>query len=73
MNESDLRALIREVVARHLAEPGGAMPVAAAPSWKAHVSHQMLPVVTGQQSDGPCIVEPTVKCNHCGFCQSLGH
>jgi hypothetical protein len=23
--------------------------------------------------DGACLIEPTVRCTHCGFCQSLGH
>ena len=22
--------------------------------------------------DGPCLIEPTVPCNHCGYCQSHG-
>jgi len=35
-----------------------------------HASHYryVLP-----ESDGPCLIEPTVQCNHCGFCQSHGH
>jgi hypothetical protein len=24
-------------------------------------------------SDGPCIIEPGVQCNHCGYCESHGH
>ena len=24
-------------------------------------------------SDGPCLIEPAVPCNHCGYCQSHGH
>jgi hypothetical protein len=22
---------------------------------------------------GPCVIEPAVQCNHCGYCQSHGH
>jgi hypothetical protein len=24
-------------------------------------------------SDGPCLIEPGVPCNHCGYCQTHGH
>ena len=24
-------------------------------------------------SGGPCLIEPSVQCNHCGYCQSHGH
>jgi hypothetical protein len=44
MTEDDLRALVRQAVARHL---------------------------TAGDS-GACLIEPSVKCNHCGFCQSHG-
>ncbi len=32
-----------------------------------------LPIVRGGDEDGACIIEPAVRCNHCGYCQSLGH
>ena len=25
------------------------------------------------ETDAPCVVEPQVRCHHCGFCQSYGH
>lgn len=71
MTEDQLRALVRDAVARHLG--GAAMSQVAEPVWKSHVSHQKLPVLSGRQGDGPCIVEPDVRCHHCAFCQSLGH
>lgn len=73
MDETQLRALIRDVVARHLAEANGPAPPPAQPAWKTHASHQLLPVLAGQENDGPCVIEPSVKCHHCAFCQSLGH
>lgn len=83
MTEEQLRAIVREVVARHLGTPaqGPASPgpVMAAgwlpegPVWKGHASHVRLSLQTGGQADGPCMVEPTVPCTHCGFCQSFGH
>jgi hypothetical protein len=37
-------------------------------------SHVLLKVIPGSQiDDGMCVIEPAVRCNHCGFCQSYGH
>ena len=27
----------------------------------------------GADTDGPCLIEPAVMCNHCGYCKSYGH
>ena len=77
MTDDELRALVRDAIARHL---GGASPTAAAPSagapvppWRAHPSFGKFLVLRGDEQGGPCIIEPTVSCNHCGFCQSYGH
>jgi hypothetical protein len=72
MTDQELRALVRDAIARHLGTGG---PDAAPPtvSCAAHASHarfQLLPVDDGDTS---CIVEPGVRCNHCGFCQSYGY
>jgi hypothetical protein len=72
MTEEQLRALVRDAVARHLAHSGAATP-AAEPSWKTHASHVRLAVFSGGDTDGPCLIEPRVPCNHCGYCQSFGH
>jgi hypothetical protein len=73
MNEDALRALVREAVARQLGaagqRPAPPFPVpltlTADPS---HYRYSSLP-----DSGGPCLIEPTVSCNHCGYCQSHGH
>ena len=73
MNEDALRALIRESVARHMgdpAAPSGRHPEAAPVVFVAHPSQYRY---TLPESDGPCIIEPGVACNHCGYCQSHGH
>ena len=78
MNEDVLRAVIREAIARHLGTPPAALaPVAeSGPGTPMprplplHVSHMRFTLPPG---DGPCMIEPHVGCNHCGFCQSLGH
>lgn len=45
----------------------------AVPLWRSHPSFGRLLVPRGDEEDGPCIIEPSVHCNHCGFCQSYGH
>jgi hypothetical protein len=74
MNEQDVRALVREAIERHLGRPyqgASPLPLAAHPS---HSSHILLKVAAGGDlDDGTCVIEPRVRCNHCGFCQSYGH
>lgn len=71
MNEQDVRALVREAIERHLGRPDpGARGMALTP----HPSHILLTVLPGSEvDDGMCVIEPRVRCNHCGFCQSYGH
>jgi hypothetical protein len=38
-----------------------------------HASHAMFILPTGLDADGPCLIEPAVTCNHCGYCKSFGH
>jgi hypothetical protein len=73
MNEDALRALIRQAVARQLApDPASSASVdrIEAPPMAHHVSHYRY---TLPDSGGACLIEPTVPCNHCGYCQSHGH
>ena len=74
MNEDALRALIREAVARHLT-PERAGPSQAAVTEPADLRdpRQPFPLRASRQSGGPCLIEPAVTCNHCGYCQSHGH
>jgi hypothetical protein len=104
MTEEQLRALVREAIARHAGAPGSAAlshaalshvapshaaprtlaPCTLAPSHLApshfapspvsvHASHALFVVPSGGDADGPCIIEPAVRCNHCGYCKSMGH
>jgi hypothetical protein len=70
MNEDALRALVRETIARHL--PPAPRDSREEP-WRGHESHVLLKVASGEDLDGPCLIEPSVRCNHCGYCQSVGH
>lgn len=71
MTEQELRQLVREAIARAGVAPVSAEP--AAPSHRSHPSFARLNLPAGADTDGPCIVEPAVSCNHCGYCQSYGH
>ncbi len=73
MNEDALRALIRQAIARQLtpdlASSESVVRIEALPMAH-HASHYRY---TLPDSGGPCLIEPTVPCNHCGYCQSHGH
>jgi hypothetical protein len=72
ISEQELRAMVREAIARQAGQPDPA-PVASPSAGRAHQSHGLLALVSGGDADGQCIIEPAVRCNHCGYCQSLGH
>lgn len=87
MNEDAVRALVRDVIARHLSGAHGlpraescdrsewahqhGSPRALPLAWRS--SHARYGVLSGEEADGPCFIEPAVRCNHCGYCQSHGH
>ena len=79
MTEQELRTLVREAIARHQSASGQAFtslplssdsPIAFL---RQHASHAMFAVPSGADTDGPCLIEPNVQCNHCGYCKSYGH
>jgi hypothetical protein len=76
MNEDQLRALVRASIARHLGTapnpggadgPPGALPPPGVQGDPSHFRYALPP------SGGPCLIEPGVACNHCGYCESHGH
>ena len=71
MNEDALRALVRETIAR--LQSRGEPIVGEAPRLLHLASHPSNYQYDLPPSDGPCIIEPGVQCNHCGYCQSHGH
>jgi hypothetical protein len=88
MTDVELREIVRAAVARHLgraalpsAPPVPAVlaptlaPVAQVPhaahSWQQHASHHLY--VSLVNVDGSCVIEPSVNCDHCGYCKSHGH
>ena len=77
MNDHELRAIVRDAIARHAAATAsGAAPRRADDTFAAvrlHASHALFHVPAGADSGGPCVIEPAVACNHCGYCKSYGH
>ncbi len=75
MNEQEIRRLVREAIARHGGPSAGEFPrqEPAGAVLRRHASHGMFTLPAGADTDGPCLIEPAVMCNHCGYCKSYGH
>ena len=74
ISEQELRQMIREAISRHAGGPREALTEAHSERTLVpgvHSSHGMFLIAAS--TDGDCIIEPTVRCNHCGYCKSLGH
>jgi hypothetical protein len=76
MTEQELRTLVREAIARHAGPGAGGrslQPGAPVAQVRTHASHALFTLPAGADGDGPCLIEPAVACNHCGYCKSYGH
>jgi len=76
MTDPELRALIRESIARHLGGETVGLKADAtytAGPYGSQASFARLPLLRSGDDDGACLIEPTVRCNHCGYCLSYGH
>jgi hypothetical protein len=72
MNEDAIRALVRETLERKESRDQEHRGRAPQPlQFAAHSSHYRY--TTLPPAGGPCLIEPGVACNHCGYCQSHGH
>ena len=69
-DEQALRELVRQAVATHLRRAEGDRPGVRPLVLTSDASHYRYAL---PESDGPCLIEPTVQCTHCGYCQSHGH
>ena len=72
MNDDQIRAIVRRVVAERL-DGSGAPHGRPATELHLHASHGRLRMAPSVEKGQPCIIEPDVPCALCGFCQSLGH
>jgi len=73
ISDQELRSLVRDAIARQAgqAAPQTSVPPLFAPG--GHPSHGLLPLARGGDGDGACLIEPAVRCTHCGYCLSYGH
>jgi hypothetical protein len=73
LSDQELRALVRDAIARH-GRAVGPPADAARSAFRMDASHARFLLAPGSaDDDGRCLIEPNVRCNHCGYCQSLGH
>ena len=69
MTDAELREMVRASIAKLDAI---APPPLEQRQPSAHASFARLQLHSGD-GDGACLIEPTVRCTHCGFCVSYGH
>jgi hypothetical protein len=79
VSEQELRELVRAAIARHTGHAGHEHAHANPPEpvpfavQQARASFVMFPLARGGDGAGDCLIEPTVRCSHCGYCLSYGH
>jgi hypothetical protein len=73
ISDDALREMVRDAIARHTGHAGRPAEPTPMASFRLHASHGLLPLLRGGDGDGACLIEPAVRCNHCGYCQSYGH
>ena len=67
MTDDEIRSIVRQV----LSARGAAHPPALASV--VHPSTLRLHMVLPTEPGSPCVIEPAVTCNNCGYCLSQGH
>ena len=78
VSDQELRELVRDAIARHTGQrsaeafalPGQAFALRGSQANSLSFG-KFLALTPGE--DGQCVIEPAVRCNHCGYCQSYGH
>ena len=70
MTDEEIRTVVRQVLAARGVPQ--ALPLQAM-SARPHSSHLHLRMVIPTEPGSPCVIEPAVGCNQCGYCVSHGH
>ena len=70
MTDEEIRTIVRQVLAARGAAP---RTVADASAGMPHSSTLRLHMVLPTEPGSPCVIEPAVTCNNCGYCVSHGH
>jgi len=70
--------MVRESIARHVRSTAAGNPGPGTRTWSREpgtgsLAFALLPLARGGDGDGACLIEPSVRCNHCGYCLSYGH
>ncbi len=79
VSDAELREMIRDVIASRASRAALDASAVVASGFSrtgeagAHASHARFALIRGGDDDGACLIEPAVRCNHCGFCLSFGH
>ena len=71
VSDAELRRLIRDVIASRASR--ASLTAGRLETPLPHPSHARLALARGGDGEGACLIEPAVRCNHCGFCLSFGH
>lgn len=76
MNDDEIRALIRVAIEKHLG--AGANPRAnLRENPRENLRENLLSFgrypLPRAEDDTQCLIEPAVRCNHCGYCECHGH
>lgn len=66
MTDDEIRKVVREVLAARGLRPAARPPLEFAGGLR-------LTMVVPTPPGSPCVIEPAVGCNQCGYCVSLGH
>jgi hypothetical protein len=76
MNDEEIRALVRAAIQKHMAggvpllEPMPSAPVAVVAASSLSFGQYAL---AREADDTMCLIEPAVRCTHCGYCKCHGH
>lgn len=65
--------MVRDAIARNASQGGQAPGLTPVENPVGRAAFAILPLPRGGDADGMCIIEPSVRCTHCGYCQTFGH
>jgi hypothetical protein len=65
--------MVRDAIARQQPSVSDTIVRCQTPVEKSPAAFGLLPLARGGDGDGACLIESSVRCNHCGYCLSYGH
>jgi hypothetical protein len=73
MTDEEIRLLVRTAIAKHLGAAAAPVPdPRSVPAPVIPLSFARYAIARAAD-DVMCVIEPAVRCNHCGYCQCHGH